>query len=115
MFAIAPDVEVGDPRDSILYAGMGEGAPCRVLQWSPAAWLSYLSNGVMAFTVGEWQSWFCQFLGVPLASMLELSANNRKCACQRTYDADGDHILTCCRHLATRIRGHNHIQDCPVS
>ena len=31
------------------------------------------------------------------------------------YDADGNHILTCCRHLATRIRGHNHIQDCPVS
>ena len=57
----------------------------------------------------------CSFLSLILLIMLALSANNRKCACQRTYDADGDHILTCCRHLATRIRGHNHIQDCPVS
>ena len=29
----------------------------------------------MAFTVGEWQSWFCQFTGLPLLSMLVLSTN----------------------------------------
>lgn len=32
----------------------------------------------MAFTAGEWQSWLCQFLRVPLPSMLALR-NIRKC------------------------------------
>ena len=39
-----------------LCAGMGEGASSRKLQWSPAAWCTWLSclssqHGVMAFTV----------------------------------------------------------------
>ena len=87
------------------------------LQWSPAAWLSCLSNvdGVMAFTTGEWQSWFCMYLGLPLPSMCALGANNRRCPCQRPYDVNGDHILTCCHHKATRTRCHNHILACLVS
>ena len=87
------------------------------LQWSPAAWLSCLSNvdGVMAFTTGEWQSWFCMYLGLPLPSMCALGANNRRCPCQRPYDVNGDHILTCCHHKATRTRCHNHILACLVA
>ena len=69
----------------------------------------------MAFTFGEWQSWVCQFLGVPLPSMLALCANNRKCPCHRPYDPHADHVNTCihCKHLS--IQAHNHFQDSLVS
>ena len=69
VFEAAPDAEVGEPRLSILCAGMCEGALSHKLQWSTAAWLSCClstQDGVMAFMVGEWQCWFCQFLGLPL-------------------------------------------------
>ena len=65
----APDAETRDPRHSILCAGMDKDASKpRKLQFSPVAWLSCLSthDGDMAFTVGEWQSWFCMILGLPL-------------------------------------------------
>ena len=89
----------------------------RTLQWSPVAWLSCLSTlgWVMAFTTGEWQSWFCMYLGLPLPSMCALSTNNRRCPCRRTYDVNGDHILTCCHHKANWTRCHNHILACLVS
>ena len=63
----APDAEAGDPRHSILGASMGEGGLSRKLDFTPAAWLSCLStsDGGMAFTKGEWQNWFCSFLGEP--------------------------------------------------
>ena len=56
---------------------MGDGDKSHKLYFTPAAWLSCLStsDGVMAFTEGEWQNWFCSFLGVPLPSMLTLIAN----------------------------------------
>ena len=46
--------------------GMGEGTSSRKLPWSPAAWLSCLpsQHGVVDFSVGQWQSWFCQFTGL---------------------------------------------------
>ena len=71
--------------------------------WSPMSWLSCLStlDWVMAFTVGEWQSWFCIFLGLPLPSMCSLSATNRRCPCRRTK--------------ANRTRCHIHILACLVS
>ena len=68
----APNAEEDDLRHSILCAGMArDSSQPRTLHWSPAAWLSCLSNvdGVMAFTTGEWESWFCMFLGLPLPSM----------------------------------------------
>ena len=55
------------------------------------------------------------FLGLPSPSMCALSANNRRCPCRRTYDVNGDHILTCCHHKANRTRCHNHILACIVS
>ena len=115
VFEAAPDAEVGEPRLSILCAGMCEGALSHKLQWSTAAWLSCClstQDGVMAFMVGEWQCWFCQFLGLPLPSMLALSTNNRKCPCHRPYDAHGDHVSTCCQHLAPRTRAYNHALTC---
>ena len=54
----------------------------------------YIRRGY-AFTEGEWQNWFCSFLGVPLPSMLALIANNRKCPCGRPYDAHAHHVNTC--------------------
>ena len=114
----APNAEEDDLRHFILCAGMArDSSQPRTLHWSPAAWLSCLSNvdGVMAFTTGEWESWFCMFLGLPLPSMCALTANNRRCPCQRPYDVNGDHILTCVHHKATRTRCHNHILACIVS
>ena len=114
----APDAEDDDPRHSIVCAGVARDASQpRTLHWSPVAWLSCLSTlgWVMAFTTGEWQSWFCMFLGLPLPSMCAQSANNRRCPCRRTYDVNGDHILTCCLHKANRTRCHNHILACLVS
>ena len=57
----AADAEAGDPGLSILCNGMGKVDRSRELRWSPVAWLSCLStqDRLMAFTVGEWQSWFC--------------------------------------------------------
>ena len=82
-----PDAEDDDARHSILCAGMARDASQpRTQHWSPVAWLSCLSTlgWVMAFTTGEWQSWFCMFLGLPLPSMCAQSANNRRCPCRRT-------------------------------
>ena len=59
----------------------------------------------MAFTEGEWQNWFCSFLGVPLPSMLALIANNRKCPCGRPYDAHAHHVNTCIH--CNKTRAHN--------
>lgn len=39
----------------------------------------------MAFTTGEWQSWFCMFLRLTLPSMCALSANNRRCPCRGQF------------------------------
>ena len=46
-------------------ASMSASNKFRKLYFTPAAWLSCLStsDGVMAFTEGEWQNWFCSFLG----------------------------------------------------
>ena len=111
----APDAEEGDPRHSILTACMSDGDKSRKLHFTPAAWLSCLStsDGVMAFTEGEWQNWFCSFLGVPLPSMLTLIANNRKCPCGRPYDAHAHHVHTCIR--SNKTRAHNLLQDCLIS
>ena len=102
----APDAEAGDPRHSILTACMSDGDKSRKLHFTPAAWLSCLStsDGVMAFTEGEWQNWFCSFLGVPLPSMLTLIANNRKCPCGRERVKGGFiGIHTCCIHYRPSI------------
>ena len=111
----APDAEAGDPRHSILTACMSDGDKSRKLYFTPAAWLSCLStsDGVMAFTAGEWQNWFCSFLGVPLPSMLTLIANNRKCPCGRPYDAHAHHVNTCIH--CNKTRAHNLLQDCLIS
>ena len=111
----APDAEAGDPRHSILTACMSDGDKSRKLYFTPAAWLSCLStsDGVMAFTEGEWQNWFCSFLGVPLPSMLTLIANNRKCPCGRPYDAHAHHVNTCIH--CNKTRAHNLLQDCLMS
>ena len=111
----APDVEAGDPRHSILTACMSDGDKSRKLYFTPAAWLSCLStsDGAMAFTEGEWQNWFCSFLGVPLPSMLALIANNRTCPCGRPYDAHAHHVHTCIH--CNKTRAHNLIQDCLIS
>ena len=111
----APDAEAGDPRHSILTDCMGDGDKSRKLYFTPAAWLSCLStsDGVMAFTEGEWQNWFCSFLGVPLPSMLTLIANNRKCPCGRPYDAHAHHVNTCIH--CNKTRAHNLVQDCLMS
>ena len=111
----APDAEAGDPRHSILTACMSDGDKSRKLYFTPAAWLSCLStsDGVMAFTEGEWQNWFCSFLGVPLPSMLALIANNRKCPCGRPYDAHAHHVNTCIH--CNKTRAHNLLQDCLMS
>ena len=110
----APDAEAGDPRHSILTDCMGDGDKSRKLYFTPAAWLSCLStsDGVMAFTEGEWQNWFCSFLGVPLPSMLALIANNRKCPCGRPYDAHAHHVHTCIH--CNKTRAHNLVQDCLI-
>ena len=71
------------------------------------------ADGVMAFTAGEWQNWFCSFLGVPLPSMLTLIANNRKCPCGRSYDAHAHHVNTCIH--CHKTRAHNLLQDCLIS
>ena len=111
----APDAEAGDPRHSILTNCMSDGDKSRKLYFTPAAWLSCLStsDGVTAFTEGEWQNWFCSFLGVPLPSMLSLIANNRTCPCGRPYDAHAHHVHTCIR--SNKTRAHNLIQDCLIS
>ena len=111
----APDAEAGDPRHSILTACMSDGDKSRKLHFTPAAWLSCLStsDGVMAFTAGEWQNWFCSFLGVPLPSMLTLIANNRTCPCGRPYDAHAHHVHTCIH--CNKTRAHNLLQDCLIS
>ena len=67
----------------------------------------------MAFTAGEWQNWFCSFLGVPLPSMLTLIANNQKCPCGRPYDAHAHHVHTCIQ--CHKTRAHNLVQDCLIS
>ena len=68
----------------------------------------------MHFTDGEWQSWFCQFLGAPLPSMVTLRNNNRRCPCSQhpLYDVHGDHISTCANHMGNRTRAHNHVLAC---
>jgi hypothetical protein len=111
----APDAEAGDPRHSILTACMSDGDKSRKLHFTPAAWLSCpsTSDGVMTFTEGEWQNWFCSFLGVPLPSMLTLIANNRKCPCGRPYDAHAHHVHTCIQ--CHKTRAHNLVQDCLIS
>ena len=107
----APDAEAGDPRHSILGAGMGEGDQSRKLYFTPATWLSCpsTSDGVMAFTMGEWQNWFCSFLEVPSPSMLALIANNRTCPYGRPYDAHAHHVNTCIH--CNKTRAHNLLQD----
>ena len=72
----------------------------------------YIRRGY-AFTEGEWQNWFCSFLGVPLPSMLALIANNRKCPCGRPYDAHAHHVNTCIH--CNKTRAHNLLQDCLTS
>ena len=63
----------------------------------------------MHFTGAEWQTWFCQYLGVPLPSMAALRRSRRLCSCGRTwYDEYGDHINTCQKHSGNWQRAHNH-------
>ena len=72
----------------------------------------YIRRGY-AFTEGEWQNWFCSFLGVPLPSMMALIADNRKCPCGRPYDAHAHHVNTCIH--CNKTRAHNLLQDCLMS
>ena len=51
----------------------------------------------------------------PPSPLLPAGEPPSRCPCQRPYDVNGDHILTCCHHKATRTRCHNHILACLVS
>jgi hypothetical protein len=107
----------GDPDRSILKSNISEDASDRTLKWPPSAWLSYLSSkhGIMHFTGAEWQTWFlfCQYLGVPLPSMVALRRSRRLCSCSRTwYDEYGDHIDTCQKHSGNWHRANNHLLAC---
>ena len=66
-------------------------------------WPLWLASG----SAGSVSCWGCL-----CASMLALSTNNRKCPCHRPYDAHGDHVSTCCQHLAPRARAYNHALTC---
>ena len=86
------------PQNSIPSTPIPSRRRCR--GWGPASLhiVSRPSEGC------EWQSWLCQFMRLPLPSMLALSTNYRRCPCHRQYDAHGDNISTCRNHLATRTQ-----------
>ena len=67
----------------------------------------------MHFTGAEWQTWFCQYLGVPLPSMAALRCGRRQCSCHRaSYDEYGDHINACRKHWGNWHRAHDRILTC---
>jgi hypothetical protein len=70
----------------------------------------------MHFTGAEWQTWFCQYLGVtgvPLPSMAPLRRSLRLFSCSCTwYDEYGDHINTCQKDSGNWHRTHNHLLAC---
>merc|ERR1712070_1048902 len=53
----------------------------------------FLGKARTAVTERDWQSWFCQFLGVPIPALGPLWKEQRVCACGRhVIDEYGDHV-----------------------
>ena len=94
----APDAEAGHPRHSILTDCMGDGDKSRKLYFTSAAWLSCLStsDGVMAFTGGEWQNWFCSFLGVAFHADVQSPSHALTRTDTQTFPTDSSGDQSCC-------------------
>jgi hypothetical protein len=58
------------------------------------------------FPIPQWETWFCQSLGVPIPTLFE---NPRQCPCRQfTFDHYGDHFQTCQR-LSAALSAHEWI------
>ena len=58
------------------------------------------------------ESWFCQFLGVPLTQLVPLAREGRVCACGRhVIDEFGDHIHSCKKHTGSTKAAHETLLD----
>jgi len=61
---------------------------------SPLAHAVCLSD--LPWAQNEYESWFCQALGVPVRQLVPLAREGRVCACGRhVIDEFGDHIHSC--------------------
>ena len=114
----------GQPGHSRLQASMPDEedrdcAPGKRLKitWTPNAFLSSLGHAT-GFSTSEafneekvkldWTSYNCQYMGVPIPHLVELS--HHECPCKRfAIDALGDHLHTCTQHAGATSGAHEHI------
>ena len=73
---------------------------------------SCLGKALTAVTERDWQSWFCQFLGVPIPERGPLCKAQRVCACGRqVIDEYGDDVHSCKKHTGSTKSAHETILD----
>ncbi len=91
-----------------------EDARKKKLSHCPAAHPSclFLGKARTAVTERDWQSWFCQFLGVPIPALGPLWKEQRVCACGRhVIDEYGDHVHSCKKHSGSTKSAHETVLD----
>ena len=91
-----------------------EDAKKKKLSHCPAAHPSCLFLGKARTVISEkdWQSWFCQFLGVPIPALGPFWKEQRVCACGRhVIDEYGDHVHACKQHTSSTKSAHETILD----
>ena len=86
----------------------------RAQEKTPAAHPSCLFLGKARTVISErdWQSWFCQFLGVPIPALGAFWKEERVCACGRhVIDEYGDHVHACKKHTGSTKSAHQTVLD----
>jgi len=116
-FPVISRASEGEPRHSILGPNMSieEEPDCHpsnqaTVEYSPLAHTVCLSD--LPWTQDEYESWFCQLLGVPLTQLVPLAREGRVCACGRhVIDEFGDHIHSCKKHTGRTKAAHETLLD----
>ena len=91
-----------------------EDAKKKKLSHCPAAHPSclFLGKARTVISVNDWESWFCQFLGVPIPALGPFWKEQRVCACGRhVIDEYGDHVHACKQHTSSTKSAHETILD----
>ena len=110
-------VAKGEPGHSILGPDMPieEEPDCDPskqarVEYSPLAHAVCLSD--LPWKPHEYESYFCQLLGVPLPQLVPLAREGRVCACGRhVIDEFGDHIHSCKKHTGSTKAAHETLLD----
>ena len=116
-FTAISRVAKGEPGHSILGPDMPieEEPDCDPskqarVEYSPLAHAVCLSD--LPWKPHEYESYFCQLLGVPLPQLVPLAREGRVCACGRhVIDEFGDHIHSCKKHTGSTKAAHETLLD----